>query len=184
MSPRGLCRPRGRRRCSSSTAYAKAAMPLRTRSSASCPPPTSEDCRASSGNSSARLCSRPATCSSSPPTGRPPALPESWWSRPYAGGKSTRTTLCAWQDTWTPVFDLSTSEKTARFTGTTEAGIDRAIRGVSECRTSRPMFPHAPALIAELISQPIYNNSARLTAKLRVEGGCIVCGLCAKKCPV
>lgn len=34
-------------------------------------------------------------------------------------------------DTWTPVFDLSTSEKTARFTGTTEAGIDRAIRGVS-----------------------------------------------------
>lgn len=76
-------------------------------------------------------------------------------------------------DTWTPVFDLSTSEKTARFTGTTEAGIDRAIRGVSECRTSRHMFPRTPALIAELISQPIYNNSARLTAKLRVEGGCI-----------
>ena len=87
-------------------------------------------------------------------------------------------------DTWTPVFDLSTSEKTARFTGTTEADIDRAIRGVSERRTSRPMFPRTPALITELISQPIYNNSARLTAKLRVEGGCIVCGLCAKKCPV
>ena len=87
-------------------------------------------------------------------------------------------------DTWTPVFDLSTSEKTARFTGTTEAGIDRAIRGVSERRTSRHMFPRTPALITELISQPIYNNSARLTAKLRVEGGCIDCGLYAKKCPV
>ena len=46
------------------------------------------------------------------------------------------------------------------------------------------MFPRTPALITELIFQPIYNNSARLTAKLRVEGGCIGCGLCAKKCPV
>lgn len=54
MSSRGSRRPRGRRRCPSSTAYAKAAMPLRTRSSASCPPPTSGGCRASSGNSSAR----------------------------------------------------------------------------------------------------------------------------------
>ena len=29
--------------------------------------------------------------------GTTPALPESWRPRPYAGGKSTRTTLCAWQ---------------------------------------------------------------------------------------
>ena len=87
-------------------------------------------------------------------------------------------------DTWTPVFDLSTPEKTARFTGSTEASIDRAIRGLSERRTNRHMFPRTPAFITELISQPIYNNSARLTTKLRVEGGSIGCGLCAKKCPV
>lgn len=43
-------------------------------------------------------------------------------------------------DIWTPVFDLSTPEKTARFTGTTEADIGRAIRGVSERRTNRPCF--------------------------------------------
>lgn len=73
MSLRGSRRPRGRRRCPSSTASATAAMPLRTRSSALCPPPTSGDCRASSGNFSARHRSRPATCSSSPPTGRSPA---------------------------------------------------------------------------------------------------------------
>ena len=41
MSLRGSRRPRGRRRCPSSTASATAAMPLRTRSSALCPPPTS-----------------------------------------------------------------------------------------------------------------------------------------------
>lgn len=29
-----------------------------------------------------------------------------------------------------------------------------------------------------------FDGGARLTAKLRVEGGCIGCGLCAKKCPV
>ena len=87
-------------------------------------------------------------------------------------------------DTWTPVFDLSTPEKTARFTGTTEADIGRAIRGVSERRTNRHMFPRTPAFITELISQPMYNNSARRTANLRVGDDCVGCGLCAKKCPV
>ena len=80
-------------------------------------------------------------------------------------------------DTWTPVFDLSTPEKTARFTGTTEADICRAIRGVSERRTNRHMFPRTPAFITELISQPMYNNSARRTANLRVGDDCVGCGL-------
>ena len=84
-------------------------------------------------------------------------------------------------DTWTPVFDLSTPEKTARFTGTTEAEIDSAIRGVSERRTNRHMFPRTPAFITELISQSIYNNSARLTAKLRVGDDCVGCVLCFKR---
>ena len=111
MSLRGSRRPRGRRRCPSSTASATAAMPLRTRSSALCPPPTSGGCRASSGNFSARLRSKPATCSSSPPTGRSPALPESWRPGPSAGGKPTRTTLCACR---TPGRLFSTSRRPRR----------------------------------------------------------------------
>ena len=34
------------------------------------------------------------------------------------------------------------------------------------------------------IGKAIYDNSMRLTGKFTVEGTCIGCGLCAKKCPV
>ena len=34
-------------------------------------------------------------------------------------------------DTWTPIFDLSTPEKVAKYTRNTEAEIDRALRGES-----------------------------------------------------
>ena len=87
-------------------------------------------------------------------------------------------------DTWTPVFDLSTPEKTAKFTQTTEAEIDRVIRDVQLRRIRRHMFPSVPAFIAEWFVQPVYHNKARRTSNLRVEDGCVGCGLCAKKCPV
>ena len=60
-------------------------------------------------------------------------------------------------DTWTPIFDLSTPEKVAAFTKTTEADIDAAIR---------------------------YIGTFRKTSHLRVEEGCIGCGRCAANCPV
>ena len=87
-------------------------------------------------------------------------------------------------DTWTPIFDLSTPEKVAKYTKTTEAAIDRVIRGVRARRTNKHMSPRTPALLTEWIAEPIYNNKARRTAHFHVENTCIGCGLCARKCPV
>lgn len=87
-------------------------------------------------------------------------------------------------DTWTPIFDLSTPEKVAAFSKTTEAEIDDAIRKISERHTNRCMTPRIPAFLAEWFAQPIYNNDKRRTVHFRVEESCIGCGLCAKKCPV
>ena len=87
-------------------------------------------------------------------------------------------------DTWTPVFDLSTPEKTAKYMKNTETEIDGIIRAVSARRTNRHMWPRVPAFITELIAQPLYDKKYRCTSALHVEDGCIGCGLCAKKCPV
>ena len=87
-------------------------------------------------------------------------------------------------DTWTPIFDLSTPEKVAAFSRTTEAEIDETICKIGERHTNRHMIPHVPAFLAEWFAQPIYNNDKRQTAHFRVEESCIGCGLCAKKCPV
>lgn len=87
-------------------------------------------------------------------------------------------------DTWTPIFDLSTPEKVAKYTKNTEAQIEDMICGVRERRRNRHMRPRMPAVFAAWIAQPLYDRSVRRTAHLHVEDGCIGCGLCAKKCPV
>ena len=87
-------------------------------------------------------------------------------------------------DTWTPIFDLSTPEKLAKYTKKTEAQIDRVIGSVGERRTNRHMTPRTPALITEWIAAPLYNKKVRRTANFYVEESCIGCGLCAGKCPV
>ena len=86
-------------------------------------------------------------------------------------------------DTWTPIFDLSTPEKVAKYTRNTEAEIDRALRGVRARRVVRRMFPRTPAIFTDLIAGPIYER-VRRTKHLHVEYGCVGCGLCARKCPV
>ena len=87
-------------------------------------------------------------------------------------------------DTWTPIFDFSTPEKIAKYTKNTEAEIDSVIHAVSQRRTNRHMSPRTPAFITKWIAEPIYNNKVRRTSHFHVEGTCIGCGLCAKKCPV
>lgn len=87
-------------------------------------------------------------------------------------------------DTWTPIFDLSTPEKVRKYTGTTEADIDRIICSVRERRRNRYMTPHTPAIFTERIAQPFYDRRVRLTSHFHVEESCIGCGLCARKCPV
>lgn len=86
-------------------------------------------------------------------------------------------------DTWTPIFDLSSPEKVAVFTKTTEAEIDSIINNVQRRYTNRHMNPHMPSFTLA-ISQPIYNGSTRKTSHFNVNDSCIGCGLCAKKCPV
>lgn len=87
-------------------------------------------------------------------------------------------------DTWTPIFDLSTPGKVAKYTKNTEAQIDSIISGLKNRNTNCRMSPRTPAFITEWIAEPMYNKKVRRTANLRVEETCIGCGLCAKKCPV
>jgi formate hydrogenlyase subunit 6/NADH:ubiquinone oxidoreductase subunit I len=79
---------------------------------------------------------------------------------------------------------LSTPEKVAAFTKTTEKSIDEICRNVAEHHTNSYMFPQTPTFITKMISGPIYNNRVRKTENFSVEDSCIGCGLCEKKCPV
>lgn len=87
-------------------------------------------------------------------------------------------------DTWTPIFDLSTSEKVAKFTKTTESEIEDVIRAVKNRHINRHMSQRTPLIITELIAKPLYDKKVRLTSHFTVEDSCIGCGLCARKCPI
>lgn len=87
-------------------------------------------------------------------------------------------------DTWTPMFDLSTPEKITKFMTMTEDDISDLIEKVRNRYHNDRMSPSMPSSVVSLIAQPLYNANVRKTSNLHVEGNCIGCGLCAKKCPV
>ncbi|MBQ9010255.1 MAG: EFR1 family ferrodoxin [Clostridia bacterium] len=87
-------------------------------------------------------------------------------------------------DTWTPIFDLSTPEKVAKFTEKTEEEIGDLIEKVRNRYHNDRMSPGVPAAVVDLIAQPMYNAFVRKTSNLHVDDSCIGCGLCERKCPV
>lgn len=180
---RGLHRPTDSRRCRSWTASGKIVMLLPTRPSGSCRLPMIGACRTSSWSFWRRPLFRRNTCTLSPLTERPPARRAIWLKKPYEAAKSARTIPCGCR-TRTPIFDLSTPEKVAKYTKTTETEIDGILSAVAARRTNRHMAGRTPAFLTEWIAQPLYDRQVRRTSHLRVEDSCIGCGLCAKKCPV
>ena len=100
-------------------------------------------------------------------------------------GRSVDAFYCVkMPDTWTPIFNLSTPEKVNAFTKTTEESIKDIACNVAAQFSNKKMCPRVHKFIADLIAQPIYNNSVRKTSNLHVEDSCIGCGLCERKCPV
>lgn len=85
-------------------------------------------------------------------------------------------------DTWTPVFDLSDTEKVRKINEEAEEEIDELISRVKNRETGNLMKRKTPAYVL-LFTKRAY-QSMRKTSNLCVEDTCIGCGLCEKKCPV
>jgi len=84
-------------------------------------------------------------------------------------------------DTWTPVFDLSDSEKNRKDTQAADSMIAEAIQKIKGEITGDFNKKKGPPIGG--VFYKLY-GTARRTKKFKVEDSCIGCGLCAKNCPV
>lgn len=84
-------------------------------------------------------------------------------------------------DTWTPVFDLTDSEKVQKINEKAEKEIDTIIKRIQ----STEMGNYMKARLPKIISKQYHVNyeKSRLTKHFIVEDSCVGCGLCAKMCP-
>ena len=85
-------------------------------------------------------------------------------------------------DTWTPVFDVSDPATVAETNEAAEERIDKIISSIKNRETGIHGAGRYP-YFARFLAKPLYDK-ARRTGKFYVEGTCIGCGLCAKRCPV
>ena len=86
-------------------------------------------------------------------------------------------------DTWTPLFDLSDSDKVRRINEAAEPQIDLIITKVRAHARGDFMDRKTPVLLSKAVYGLEY-DSMRRTSNFVVEGSCVGCGLCARNCPV
>ncbi len=85
-------------------------------------------------------------------------------------------------DNWTPIFDLSDTEKVRQQNEEAEHYIDEVLKHIRK-RSKGNFMQHKKLLAVKLLTDP-FLNAERKTKNFYVEDNCIGCDLCAKRCPV
>lgn len=84
-------------------------------------------------------------------------------------------------DTWTPIFDLTDSNKNNELLKNADKRIDYIIEKIKLKEKGNFVQNRFPGIIT-LLCKPMY-NMYRKTKNFKVNDNCIGCGLCEKKCP-
>ncbi len=84
-------------------------------------------------------------------------------------------------DTWTPIFNLSDSQKVLEINQKAELQINEVINQIQKMPCGNFMKNKIPRITA-VVYKPYY-GWMRQTKNFTVEDSCIGCNLCAKKCP-
>jgi NAD-dependent dihydropyrimidine dehydrogenase PreA subunit len=84
-------------------------------------------------------------------------------------------------DTWTVIFDLSTEEKVAKFTRTTERDLQEVKDAIQSKKQGNMMRRKASGILSDLM-QSSYEKQ-RKTSHFTVKDSCIGCGKCERSCP-
>ena len=84
-------------------------------------------------------------------------------------------------DTWTPMFDLSDEARVEKINREADRQIEGVCRSVVARRASSCMAGQVPGALIPVANA--YYEGMRKTSQFSVEGSCVGCGLCARRCP-